>query len=136
MSEIFKIVVYFIVKSGFRSWTKRDGKGEVKMEYIWKHGIVGPTDWTLEGERPLKPEVLFVDLYNGERYRVLSVSIVDGRDVVQTWPCGQCEQGRLAEFREKYGYVETKESRPRKDLYFNFEPFEDAMADKTVTKTI
>ncbi len=89
------------------------------MEYVWKHGIEAFADFTLKFEIPLEVGNVFVDLYTGERYKVLSVPQEKGRDVVQTWSAGSCSKEGLTEIRRKAGYVVTENGKPRLDVFLD-----------------
>jgi hypothetical protein len=95
------------------------------MEYVWKHGAAAIT--TLKTTRPLEVGKVLVDLFNGEKHRVSSITKETERafperipeDAFQTMLVGKCTEEELAQLREKAGYALTEECRPYLDIVFS-----------------
>jgi hypothetical protein len=94
-------------------------------EYTWKHGISILSQHTLQFSRPLLVGMIFVDLLNGEAYRVHSLYKAKGldrsgttmpEDVVQTFPSGSVTEDQLAALREKHNYQVNNDMLPREDF--------------------
>jgi hypothetical protein len=93
--------------------------------YTWKHGISILSKHSLRFPQPLLSGMIFVDLLNGEAYRVHSLYMAKDFDragttmpeeVVQTFPAGSITEDQLVGLRRKHRFEVTDALCPREEF--------------------
>jgi hypothetical protein len=96
--------------------------------YIWKIGPQVYSDTTIRTNRPLTPDTILIDLYNGHKYLVQTIWPAKPSDkewpsqpdtVIQTWPIGSISEDDLNKLRIKVQYAPDELAGPLGDVVFN-----------------
>jgi hypothetical protein len=97
------------------------------FKYTWKHGIQHTSSTELKTNKPLKENIILVDLFNGDKYSVLKIYAAKPNDrawnmmpdtVAHTWFAGTLPEDELKALRERAGYVPDSFCRPFGDVVF------------------
>ncbi len=92
------------------------------MKYHWQNSPPASRVTTLEIDKSLGPGDVLVDLYNGEKYRVLSIQETrkpgsEGKNsptvfadfqteaVLRTASVSRCSKDELGQLRKRFGYI-------------------------------
>lgn len=97
-------------------------------KYMWKIGDEPTCNRDLVTNRPLRENMILVDLYNGNRYVLQKIYKAGPKDkvlptmpenVIQTWPIQPLPDDELARLREEMKYTSNGSSRPFLDVVFS-----------------